>query len=222
MSSIKCPVKTCGQDIDDDSLYCDQCGAPILICASCGRIGTGKRCIFDGNQMVVKSAAGSSPAASSTVTITPPPNPAPVPASAPATPAPASVTAPAAPAPASVTAPASGATASSAAGTKIKLAAQSKGIVIEANAGDILGRTKGNFASVLGRLPQISGSHCQVLLSGGAWSIMDLGSTNGTFYNGAKLSPNSPVQVQNGGKIKIADVEFIVSFESAAAGTQRI
>jgi len=206
MSGIKCPIKTCGQDIDADSLYCDQCGAQLLVCTVCGRLGTGKRCIFDGKEMAVKS--GSAPAASSTVSI-------PTTASLNPMPAP-TATAPAAPA--TMAAPASGA----AAGTKIKLTAQSQGIAIEANAGDILGRTKGNFASILGRLPQVSGSHCQVLLSGGAWSIMDLGSTNGTFYNGAKLSPNSPVQVQNNGKVKIADIEFIVSFETAAAGTQRI
>ena len=51
---------------------------------------------------------------------------------------------------------------------------------------------------------------------------MDLGSTNGTFCNGAKLSPNVPVQVQNNGRVKIADIEFMVSFDTAAAGTQRI
>jgi len=215
MSGIKCPVKTCSQDIDADSLYCDQCGVQLFVCTSCGKVGTGKRCIFDGKEMVVKSAAGSAPSASSTVSMPTTASLNPMPAAAPA--------APAAPAPATMAAP-SGAAASSAlaAGTKIKLSAQSQGIVIEANASDILGRTKGNFASILGRLPQVSGSHCQVLFSGGVWSIMDLGSTNGTFYNGAKLSPNAPVQVQNNGKIKIADVEFIVSFESAAAGTQRI
>jgi len=213
MSGIKCPVKTCGQDIDADSLYCDQCGAQLLVCTSCGRLGTGKRCIFDGKEMVVKSAAGSPATVSipTTSSLNPMPAAAPVPAAS-------SAPAPAAPA----VSAASAASSAASAGTKIKLSAQSQSIVIEANASDILGRTKGNFASVLGRLPQVSGSHCQVLFSGGAWSIMDLGSTNGTFYNGAKLSPNSPVQVQNNGRVKIADIEFIVSFEAAAAGTQRI
>ena len=125
MSSIKCPVKTCGQDIDDDSLYCDQCGAQILVCASCGRLGTGKRCIFDGNQMVVKSAAGSSPASVSAPAVSAAPNPT-----------------PAAPVSAPVTQAAPAVSSALAAGTKIKLSAQSQGIVIEANASDILGRTK--------------------------------------------------------------------------------
>jgi len=107
---------------------------------------------------------------------------------------------------------------------KLKLTSQTHGIVIEANEGDILGRSKGTFAAVLGRFSYISGSHCQIVKPGGFWSIMDTGSTNGTFHNGAKLAPNAPAQLSNGSRVKLADIEFTVSFDApnAGGGTQRI
>lgn len=44
-----CP--DCKEEIDEDSLYCDQCGAALLRCSVCGRVGTGKRCIYCGGVM---------------------------------------------------------------------------------------------------------------------------------------------------------------------------
>ena len=43
-----CPVKSCHMEIDDDSRFCDQCGAEILECPQCGTFGTGKFCPKDG------------------------------------------------------------------------------------------------------------------------------------------------------------------------------
>ena len=47
---LACPF--CKTNIDDDSLYCDQCGQEILICPKCGRPGKGKMCTFDGTQLI--------------------------------------------------------------------------------------------------------------------------------------------------------------------------
>jgi len=47
---MQCPL--CKETIDDDSRYCDQCGEQILVCSVCGRPGKGKRCIFDGKELV--------------------------------------------------------------------------------------------------------------------------------------------------------------------------
>ena len=47
---MQCP--SCKETIDDDSRYCDQCGEQILVCSVCGRPGKGKRCIFDGKELV--------------------------------------------------------------------------------------------------------------------------------------------------------------------------
>lgn len=53
---IVCP--NCEMEIDDDSLYCDQCGQKLLFCGSCGRVGTGKRCIYCGGLMSDNSDKG--------------------------------------------------------------------------------------------------------------------------------------------------------------------
>jgi len=47
---MQCPL--CKETIDDDSRYCDQCGEQIMVCPVCGRPGKGKRCIFDGKELV--------------------------------------------------------------------------------------------------------------------------------------------------------------------------
>jgi len=47
---MQCP--SCKETIDDDSRWCDQCGEQILVCSVCGRPGKGKRCIFDGKELV--------------------------------------------------------------------------------------------------------------------------------------------------------------------------
>lgn len=46
---IYCP--NCKEEIEPDSLYCDQCGTALLFCGSCGRVGLGKRCTHCGGIM---------------------------------------------------------------------------------------------------------------------------------------------------------------------------
>src|SRR5688500_12228926 len=36
--------------------------------------------------------------------------------------------------------------------------------------------------------PSVSGSHCQVIVSDGSVRLRDVGSTNGTFINGARVT----------------------------------
>ena len=222
MSDLQCPA--CKKDIDGDSLYCDQCGEQIFICSVCGRAGKGKRCIFDGKEMVVPGAqAGASQAGTVQAGVSQ--QVAPQAAAQAAAASPSSGTSMINTPPVSTPAPvyqAAQTGAAPASPNKVKFSAQNLGIVIEPKEGDVLGRTKGTFASVLGRLSHISGSHCQIIKVNGAWSIMDLGSTNGTFINGAKLNPNTAVPLNNGAKVKLADIEFIISMESIELGTQRI
>ena len=49
---MKCAY--CKSEIDDDSVYCDQCGKEILICPKCNKPGKGKICIFDGTPLISK------------------------------------------------------------------------------------------------------------------------------------------------------------------------
>lgn len=48
-----CP--NCLSEIQDDSSYCDQCGAKIMICPTCGKIGKSDFCLDDGSKLVHNS-----------------------------------------------------------------------------------------------------------------------------------------------------------------------
>lgn len=54
----------------------------------------------------------------------------------------------------------------------------------------------------------VSRVHAKLRVRGGACYIADLGSTNCTYVNGTKLSPNQEVALKKGDKIKISDEEF--------------
>ena len=190
---MQCP--SCKETIDDDSRYCDQCGEQIMVCSVCGRSGKGKRCIFDGKELV--PAAGGTPAPTVQT-----PGMQPVPQSG-----------------GSSGGANSGGTVN---GDKIKLTSQIHGIMIEARDGDIIGRKNGPFASIFGRFNYVSGTHCKIVKTAAGWHIQDMGSTNGTTYNGTALVPNALYPLANGATIKIADVELLVTFDTAGGGTTRI
>ena len=190
---MQCP--SCKEQIDDDSRYCDQCGEQILVCSECGRPGRGKCCIIDGKELV--------PAGSRV-----PPTP--------ANPAPAGTVTPTPAVPPMEHGGIAGA------GDKIKLGSQTLGIIIEAGDGDVIGRRNGAFAGVFGRFNYVSGTHCRIVRTADGWNIQDLGSTNGTFYNGSKLIPNALCPIANNTTVKIADVELHITYETAEGGTVRI
>ena len=55
---------------------------------------------------------------------------------------------------------------------------------------------------------QASRFHAELLSRGGAFAIRDLGSTNGTFVNGQRIAPQTPVQLVRGAVIKISEHTF--------------
>jgi len=145
----------------------------------CGRPGKGKRCIFDGKELVPAAGASSS----------------------------------------AQTVPQS----SDANGVgKVKLTSQIHGITIEAHDGDIIGRKNGAFANVFGRFNYVSGTHCKIVKNASGWHVQDMGSTNGTIYNGTTLVPNALYPIANGATIRIADIELLVTYDTAETGTARI
>ena len=194
---IQCP--SCKETIDNDSRYCDQCGEQILICSVCGRPGKGKRCIFDGKEMV---PAGTAPAGNVQQQSTPTAQIAQQPPVQAAPPAPQPVC------------PASG--------DKIKLSSQGLGIMIEAKDGDIIGRKNGSFTGIFGSFSHVSGTHCKITKKNGNWHIEDMGSTNGTFYNGSRIAPNTSVLVSSNTTLKIADIELHLTYDPEGGGTTRI
>ncbi|HUM85397.1 MAG TPA: trypsin-like peptidase domain-containing protein [Lachnospiraceae bacterium] len=57
----------------------------------------------------------------------------------------------------------------------------------------------------------VSRIHARFVNHNGFTYITDLGSTNGTFVNGRKLTPNSETQLNDGDKVTIADEKFTYS-----------
>ena len=69
-----------------------------------------------------------------------------------------------------------------------------------------IGRREGNDIVIPD--PYCSGSHAEIRIEDGAFTITDLGSTNGTLVNGVKLDPNSPREVQPGDEITLGRTVF--------------
>jgi ABC-type multidrug transport system ATPase subunit len=49
----------------------------------------------------------------------------------------------------------------------------------------------------------VSSHHCRLTQQAGGYLLEDLGSTNGTFVNGAKVAPGEPVTLQHGTRVKL-------------------
>ncbi|MFN2114887.1 MAG: FHA domain-containing protein, partial [Anaerolineae bacterium] len=56
--------------------------------------------------------------------------------------------------------------------------------------------------------PTVSGRHAVVNLRDGAWWIEDLGSTNGTYLNGAAIVPGRPAISRSGDTIRVGAVRL--------------
>jgi len=56
--------------------------------------------------------------------------------------------------------------------------------------------------------PSISRRHAEIQWVNGKLQIVDLDSTNGTFVDGKKLSPKTPVTIQVGSRIKLGNLEL--------------
>jgi len=60
---------------------------------------------------------------------------------------------------------------------------------------------RGDNDIVLAGDPYVSGSHAQITAEDGVFTLLDVGSTNGTMLNGAKVEPNEPTTVSIGDDI---------------------
>lgn len=174
----------CREFIDDDSCFCDICGKEVLLCPSCNIPVTGKWCTSCGGQGL---AAAGKQSSGGSATPTDPGPPASAPQAAPTV------------------------RSSPAAQPALRLRSKTLSLELDIPDGAVLGRTaihSGAFAS----FADVSGRHCSFSYHGGAgWSVTDVGSTNGTRYNGRPMSPQAPQRLEDGSLLQIASIEFLVS-----------
>ncbi|GIV17638.1 MAG: hypothetical protein KatS3mg022_3073 [Armatimonadota bacterium] len=72
-------------------------------------------------------------------------------------------------------------------------------------------------ADVLLSDPSVSRSHARIIVQNGAVTIEDVGSTNGTFVNGQKLTPQVAVPLSDGAEVTFGGTKLTVRIPGAAA-----
>lgn len=177
MTQTPCPL--CGADIDSDSIFCDQCGAQLLVCPKCGSFRKGKFCLKCGVPTVPAGTAAPQPV-----------NPAPV------TPAPQPV---AVPNPRPTTIP-------PAQQQPMRLSCPAMGVTLVMQPGAMIGRGTGPYTAQLAMFKYISGTHARLDYDGTRWTITDIGSRNGTAVNGVPCRVSEPVPLRPGDVIRFATV----------------
>jgi adenylate cyclase len=58
----------------------------------------------------------------------------------------------------------------------------------------------------------VSGNHCELAFQDGVWKVRDLGSSNGTKYKGARLTPNTWQKLPPGEEFKIASQVYKLQY----------
>lgn len=81
------------------------------------------------------------------------------------------------------------------------------GLEVPLSAADSMSIGRSSESGLVIRDDYTSSHHARLSQRGGIWMLQDLGSTNGTFLDGQRLS-DKPVQVQNGTPIKVGATTF--------------
>lgn len=192
---IICP--TCKEEIDDDSRFCDQCGQALVYCASCGRVGKGRRCTYCGGLMMSvdelekkKNAMQTSWGAFShhstdtnrsttqndSMRIT-------------------------------------------TLGTNHSLPSLTMyngnlDIRIVGQNGAMIGRRQGPYCNFFENNMYVSGVHAQLIYTQeSGWCIIDKHSSNGTKLNDHQLQPDVPMSLKTGDIVTIANISMQVNIE---------
>ncbi len=81
-----------------------------------------------------------------------------------------------------------------------------KGAILTLRPETVLGTKKGS--TIIIRDQFVSGKHARLRWDGISWWIEDLGSTNGTFINQKRISPNASELLPYGAILQIGDMVF--------------
>jgi hypothetical protein len=73
--------------------------------------------------------------------------------------------------------------------------------------GGVIGRSRD--AEVVIDDPNVSRRHAELRPSGGAWTVSDLGSTNGVRVNGRRIDPERPQSLRPGDRIELGTVRIV-------------
>ncbi len=183
---IQCP--DCRQIIPEDSAFCDQCGKELKWCPECKRPKRGTECPVCGSDLIPGRKYLSGDFSK--------------PSSAPVTP-PSAGPAPSGPAP--ISSGPSSVIPSEASVSPAPAALVGNGWRLTLQEGPF-GR-RGGIWPELSTCQYVSGSHGNIVKAGADWVIEDVGSTNGTYVNGARIQRQA---LKKGDRVKIATLEFTV------------
>lgn len=205
---VKCPH--CSKDIENDSFYCDQCGAELMYCPKCQIFGKGKFCSKCRTPLLPAGKRASSPAASQPV------NPQPVGGMQPNYGTAQNQQPPVAQGGSAGQLAANAAAQPGMQSTMknevapTRLVCRAAGIVLVLKDGAIIGRRNGDYVAQFSNQPYVSGTHARIGYVMQSWTISDLGSTNGTMVNGNALVAGAPCPISVGDTVRIATLDFIV------------
>ena len=191
---MKCPF--CGFEIDDDSIFCDQCGKEIFICSKCGKPGKGKICTSCGNPLVsMKSKTVVTPHRKEI---------------------PSAVKSEGGKKVVGMIGAGELHLINKNLGVDLKI---DKNVLIGRTEGDFI-NTFGKYKQVSGKHLEIKFD------PNAGWTVTDLDSTNGAKYNNNKLTPFQPQVLSDKSFLCIANLEFYVQIldklPKRRTGTERI
>lgn len=185
-----CP--NCKETIEDDSFYCDQCGRELWICPKCQTIGITKFCVKDGTKLIPKKEYRfeQQMIKEDSQKIS------------------------------NISKMLEKESIRKVSKEKelfqeIQLISKNTSIVLNIQKEAIIGR-EGDFSKELQNFPYISRKHAKIWYDANkGWCIQDLNSTNGTKYNGKKLTPQEIQILEENSILEIANLVFEVKIFSS-------
>lgn len=192
---IICP--SCKEEIEEQSIFCDQCGQGLLYCSNCGRVGVGRRCTHCGGLMISpgdserqQEQANLSTVHSSAAEIS----------RTFATERERSQSMPPLPDTQMQGMP------------TLTLYNSSLNIHIVGINGAIIGRRQGPYHQQFEGNMYVSGVHAQLIYKSDlGWCIIDKHSSNGTKLNERDLMPDIPMSIKSGDIVSLANINLQVT-----------
>jgi pSer/pThr/pTyr-binding forkhead associated (FHA) protein len=83
---------------------------------------------------------------------------------------------------------------------------------------NVIGRAEGSAVRI--DSPRVSRRHARIVVSGGAGSIEDLGSKNGTFVKGQRIT--APYRLADGDQIRLGSVVITFRIPPIAGSTESV